>query len=365
MFCVRVFMSWATRATSSMPLASNTSSTPSAPSSAEYCRESALRGSVRMRIRSACESASSSTRMGKRPCSSGKRSLTFARWKAPAAMNRTWSVFTGPYFVFTVLPSTMGSRSRCTPPRDTSGPCDWPAGSATLSISSMKTIPFDCTRSSASRATVSLSTSFSASSCARTRRASGTESLRFLLFLPNGRFPSISCRLRPISSMPCDPKICIVGAALSCTSTSTVRSSRPPARSIPRSFSRVESREPGRRRSSRRSSASSSARGCTSFCRSSRTRETPASTRSRIIESTSLPTYPTSVNFEASTLTNGAPASRASRRAISVFPTPVGPTRMMFFGITSSRISGVSRNRRQRLRSAMATARLAAACPTI
>ena len=205
-------------------------------------------------------------------------------------MNSTWSVLTGPYFVFTVLPSTMGSRSRWTPPRETSGPCACPEGSATLSISSMNTIPFDCTRSSASRARLSLSTSFSASSCASTRRASGTESFRFLLFFPKGRFPSISWRLRPISSIPCEPKICMVGAARSCTSTSTERSSRPPARSIPRSFSRVESREPGRSRSSSLPSASSSARGWTSRCRSSRTSATPASTRSRIIESTSFPT---------------------------------------------------------------------------
>ena len=33
----------------------------------------------------------------------------------------------------------------------------------------------------------------------------------------------------------------------------------------------------------------------------------------------------------------GAPASFASRRAISVLPTPVGPIIRMFFGITSSR----------------------------
>ncbi len=55
----------------------------------------------------------------------------------------------------------------------------------------------------------------------------------------------------------------------------------------------------------------------------------PASTRSRTIDSASRPTYPTSVNFEASTFTNGAPANRANRRATSVFPTPVGPIRMM------------------------------------
>jgi len=64
-----------------------------------------------------------------------------------------------------------------------------------------------------------------------------------------------------------------------------------------------------------------------------------ASTRSRTIDSTSRPTYPTSVNFDASTFTNGAPASRASRRAISVFPTPVGPIMMMLLGRISSRIS--------------------------
>src|SRR5713101_2766005 len=90
--------------------------------SAAYWRVMAFLGCVRMRTRTDCVSGSSSTRMGKRPCSSGSRSLTFATWKAPAAMNRTWSVFTGPYLVFTVEPSTSGKRSRCTPPRDTSGP---------------------------------------------------------------------------------------------------------------------------------------------------------------------------------------------------------------------------------------------------
>ena len=52
-------------------------------------------------------------------------------------------------------------------------------------------------------------------------------------------------------------------------------------------------------------------------------------------------------------------ASRASRRAISVLPTPVGPIIRMFFGATSSASSGGSFCRRVRLRSAIATARLA------
>src|ERR1700754_3741685 len=62
---------------------------------------------------------------------------------------------------------------------------------------------------------------------------------------------------------------------------------------------------------------------------------------------------------------NGAPASRASRREISVLPTPVGPIIRMFFGSTSSRSEPVSCSRRQRLRSAIATARLASAWPTM
>ena len=89
------------------------------------------------------------------------------------------------------------------------------------------------------------------------------------------------------------------------------------------------------------------------------------STRSRTICSTSRPTYPTSVNFVASTLRNGAPASLARRRAISVLPTPVGPIIRIFFGRTSSRSRSSSCSRRQRLRNAMATARLASAWPTM
>ena len=59
------------------------------------------------------------------------------------------------------------------------------------------------------------------------------------------------------------------------------------------------------------------------------------SVRSRIIVSTSRPTYPTSVNFVASILMNGASANLASRRAISVLPTPVGPIIKIFFGVIS------------------------------
>ena len=66
------------------------------------------------------------------------------------------------------------------------------------------------------------------------------------------------------------------------------------------------------------------------------------------------------MNLEASTFTNGLPERRARRRAISVLPTPVGPIMRMFLGVTSAATSGGRRWRRMRLRSAIATARLAA-----
>src|SRR5215813_13672562 len=61
----------------------------------------------------------------------------------------------------------------------------------------------------------------------------------------------------------------------------------------------------------------------------------------------------------------GASASLASRRAISVLPTPVGPIIRMFLGVISWRSFSSTCCRRQRLRSAMATARLASFWPTM
>src|SRR3990170_4495979 len=59
----------------------------------------------------------------------------------------------------------------------------------------------------------------------------------------------------------------------------------------------------------------------------------------------------------------GASASFARRRAISVLPTPVGPIMSMFFGVISWRRGSATCCRRQRFRSAMATARLARSWP--
>ena len=55
-----------------------------------------------------------------------------------------------PYLVDTVVPSTSGSRSRCTPWRDTSAPCV-SERLVILSISSRKTMPFCSTLRSALR----------------------------------------------------------------------------------------------------------------------------------------------------------------------------------------------------------------------
>jgi hypothetical protein len=81
------------------------------------------------------------------------------------------------------------------------------------------------------------------------------------------------------------------------------------------------------------------------------------------MDSTSRPTYPTSVNLEASTFEKGESVSIESRRAISVLPTPVGPIRMMFLGAISSRSSSSTCCRRHRFRSATATDLLALSWP--
>ena len=53
------------------------------------------------------------------------------------------------------------------------------------------------------------------------------------------------------------------------------------------------------------------------------------------------------------------------RRATSVLPHPVGPTKSTLRGVTSFRNSSGSCFRRQRLRIAIATARFASLCPTM
>ncbi|MNT37793.1 hypothetical protein D3C72_1739490 [compost metagenome] len=146
-----------------MPSGRKSSVTPSVASNAWYCLTSEAWVCVRMASKSCTDSDSSSTRIGKRPCNSGIRSLGLARWKAPEAMNRMWSVLTMPYLVETVVPSTSGSRSRCTPAREMSALLP-SARLVTLSISSRNTMPFCSTLRSASTLISSSLTSLAASS---------------------------------------------------------------------------------------------------------------------------------------------------------------------------------------------------------
>src|SRR6185437_1336581 len=74
-FSMRSLTRAAMRAISAMPSTLKSSVAPSASTSAAYCLVSAFSGSVMMRTKSCSVSGLSSTRMGKRPCSSGIRSL--------------------------------------------------------------------------------------------------------------------------------------------------------------------------------------------------------------------------------------------------------------------------------------------------
>ena len=143
-----------------------------------------------------------------------------------------------PYLVLTAEPSTIGSKSLCTPSRDTSGP---PLDSlpATLSISSIKIIPDCSTLSVASLTTSSMSISFCASSCTSISSASGTFTFLFFLF-PGNIPPSISFRFISRSSMPIF-EITPTGIVFSFSSSSIYLSFIEPSLSCFLSFSLVGS----------------------------------------------------------------------------------------------------------------------------
>src|SRR5881397_3493117 len=87
MFSMRSFALAAMRATSLMPSCVNSSVAPSAAHRAAYCLVRAFSGSVMMRTKSSSVSGCNSTRIGKRPCSSGIRSDGLETWNAQAAMH--------------------------------------------------------------------------------------------------------------------------------------------------------------------------------------------------------------------------------------------------------------------------------------
>ena len=173
-----------------------------------------------------------------------------------------------------------------------------------------------------------------------------------------------------MSSIPIGPKTCMPIVGSSDTSTSIILSSNSPFSSFFLILSRVlawrsfkvlsclESffLSSGYRMSNIRSFARCSANSSTASYFSRSTRATAVSIRSLTMDSTSLPTYPTSVNLLASTLINGALASAASLLAISVFPTPVEPIIIILFGMISSFNLPSTCCLRQRFLKAIATA---------
>ena len=83
---------------------------------------------------------------------SPRRGITGSEW---VGFTNFIEFFTGPYFVFTVQPSTRGRISRCTPSRDTAGPLEPLPFMAILSISSINIMPSCSARSRASDITAS------------------------------------------------------------------------------------------------------------------------------------------------------------------------------------------------------------------
>ena len=161
-------------------------------------------------------------------------------WNAPEAMNRIWSVLSGPYLVATVVPSISGSRSRWTPSRLTDPPRT--SLTAILSISSRKTMPLASASASATRLTSSGSMRLSASSSVSRAKASGTLSLRRLRAAA-GRAPCPSSTSRSNTCAPM-PGMSNGIAGASSTSISTSAVSRLPSAKRWRKLARVASLDP-------------------------------------------------------------------------------------------------------------------------
>src|SRR5450759_442329 len=114
-------------------------------------------------------------------------------------MNRMWSVLTAPCLVDTVVPSIRGSRSRCTPSRETSPPPLRPSRTQILSISSRNTMPLFSTALIDSCTSCSLSSSLSDSSLTRSSWESATVRRRVLVR------PPILPKISPIEIAPICP----------------------------------------------------------------------------------------------------------------------------------------------------------------
>ena len=104
-FSTVAFTSDAILAIASIPSSENSRSTFSVFKRATYCLIKLKSGSLNILLKSSLVNASNSTLIGNLPWSSGNKSDGFASWNAPEAINKIWSVFIGPCFVFTVAVS--------------------------------------------------------------------------------------------------------------------------------------------------------------------------------------------------------------------------------------------------------------------
>ena len=87
-FSTDEFKCTATSANSSIASSVNSSVTSSVFINATYCLIKLASVSVKIRRKSSFSSARNSTRIGNRPCSSGRRSDGLATWNAPDATNK-------------------------------------------------------------------------------------------------------------------------------------------------------------------------------------------------------------------------------------------------------------------------------------
>ena len=146
-----------------------------------------------------------------------------------------------PYLVLIVVPSTIGSKSRCTPSRETSPPFTFPRAQI-LSISSMKTMPSFSTAFKEFLMILSSSIILFDSSSINVFIASSTVMRAFLVFSLPMALPIISEILIMPTCPPGISKLFIEFEELSTISSSISLSFISPSSSIFENFSRVSSR---------------------------------------------------------------------------------------------------------------------------
>ena len=258
---------------------------------ATYCLIKLKSGSLKILLKSSLVNASSSTLMGSLPCNSGSKSEGFASWNAPDAMNKIWSVLIGPCFVLTVVPSIKGSKSLCTPSRETSPPA-LSVLAEILSISSKKTIPLFSVDIFAALIILSCSINLSDSSLIKMSWDSFTDIFFFFSLFPID-LPIISPMLIMPTFAPGIPGISkeVLFDPLSLTAISISLSSKSPLRSLFLKLSLVAKLAFLPTSASKTfSSANFWAWAWTSFLIFTFSIEIAISTKSRTICSTSLPT---------------------------------------------------------------------------